>query len=59
METRAVRDTLPTFPTGAAERGLALQYTATPIQRRFHNYDGAGRNASDNNTTYLLVRFIF
>jgi hypothetical protein len=23
------------------------------------NYDGAGRNAGDNNTTYLLGRFIF
>jgi len=23
------------------------------------NYDGAGRNASDNNTVYLLGRFIF
>ena len=34
---------------------IALQYTA---YNRFNggsnNYDGAGRNASDNNTVYLL-----
>jgi hypothetical protein len=39
---------------------LALQYTGyTRFNGGSTNYDGAGRNASDNNTTYLLVRFIF
>jgi hypothetical protein len=39
---------------------LAVQYT---IYDKFngarHNYDGFGRNASDNNTLYLLVRLMF
>ena len=39
---------------------LAAQFTG---YRTFNglsrNYDGAGRNASDNNTVYLLARFIF
>ena len=39
---------------------LAVQYTA---YARFNgagtNYDGAGRNAAANNSTYLLVRFVF
>jgi hypothetical protein len=39
---------------------LAVQYTG---YMRFNggntNYDGSGRNASDNNTTYLLARFVF
>jgi hypothetical protein len=39
---------------------LAFQYTA---YKRFNgaasDYDGAGRNASQNNTTYLLARFLF
>ncbi|MGB8523212.1 MAG: hypothetical protein WCD43_09610 [Candidatus Acidiferrales bacterium] len=39
---------------------LAVQYTG---YNRFNgagtNYDGAGRNASANNSTYLLARFIF
>ncbi len=39
---------------------LALQYTG---YLRFNggqtNYDGAGRNASSNNTVYLLARFVF
>ena len=39
---------------------LAVQYTA---YSRFNggstNYDGSSRNASDNNTVYLLTRFIF
>ncbi len=39
---------------------LAVQYTG---YARFNggntNYDGSGRNASDNNTTYLLARFVF
>jgi hypothetical protein len=39
---------------------LALQYTAyTRFNGASTNYDGAGRNASDNNTTYLLARFLF
>jgi len=39
---------------------LAVQYTD---YLRFNgagtNYDGAGRSASANNSTYLLVRFVF
>jgi hypothetical protein len=39
---------------------LAAQYTG---YRTFNggskNYDGSGRNASDNNTMYILARFIF
>ncbi len=39
---------------------LAFQYTG---YSRFNgggtNYDNAGRNASDNNTIYLLTRFVF
>ncbi len=39
---------------------LAFQYTG---YNRFNggstNYDGSGRNASDNNTSYLLIRYIF
>src|SRR5438445_8587785 len=39
---------------------LAVQYTG---YARFNgagtNYDGAGRNAAANNSTYLLVRFVF
>lgn len=39
---------------------IAAQYTA---YSRFNggssNYDGSGRSASDNNTTYLLARFLF
>jgi hypothetical protein len=39
---------------------LAVQYTA---YSRFNggstNYDGSGRNASDNNTVYLLARYVF
>jgi hypothetical protein len=39
---------------------LAMQYTG---YLRFNgaqtNYDGAGRNASSNNTIYLLARFVF
>jgi hypothetical protein len=39
---------------------LAVQYTGyTKFNGASTNYDGAGRNASDNNTTYLLARFIF
>ena len=39
---------------------LAVQYT---VYTRFNgsatNYDGAGRAAGDNNTVYLLARFLF
>ena len=39
---------------------LGAQYT---IYTRFNglatNYDGAGRNASGNNTVYLVARFVF
>lgn len=39
---------------------IALQYTG---YSRFNgastNYDGSGRNAKDNNTTYALARFVF
>ena len=39
---------------------LAIQYTDyTKFNGASTNYDGAGRNASDNNTMYLLARFIF
>jgi hypothetical protein len=39
---------------------FAAQYTTyTRFNGASTNYDGAGRNASDNNTTYLLARFIF
>jgi hypothetical protein len=39
---------------------LAAQYTGyTRFNGAAMNYDGAGRNASGNNTVYLDVRFIF
>jgi hypothetical protein len=39
---------------------LGFQYTGyTRFNGASTNYDGAGRNASGNNTVYLLVRFIF
>ncbi len=39
---------------------IAGQYTAyTNFNGGNSNYDGSGRNASDNNTIYLLARFIF
>jgi hypothetical protein len=39
---------------------LAFQYTGyTRFNGGSTDYDGAGRNATGNNTTYLLVRFIF
>jgi len=39
---------------------LALQYTGyTRFNGAEKNYDAEGRNASDNNTVYLLARFIF
>jgi hypothetical protein len=39
---------------------LALQYTGyTRFNGAGKNYDAAGRNASDNNTVYLLARFVF
>jgi len=39
---------------------LGFQYTGyTRFNGGGTNYDGAGRNASDNNTVYLLARFIF
>jgi hypothetical protein len=39
---------------------LAVQYTDyTRFNGGNTNYDGAGRNASDNNTVYLLTRFVF
>ncbi len=39
---------------------LALQYTGyTRFNGAGNNYDGAGRNASDNDTVYLLARFLF
>jgi hypothetical protein len=39
---------------------LAFQYTGyTRFNGAATNYDGAGREASDNNTVYLLARFIF
>ena len=39
---------------------LAAQYTGyTRFNGAAINYDGAGRNATGNNTVYLLARFIF
>ncbi len=39
---------------------LAVQYTGyTRFNGAGTDYDGAGRNASSNNSTYLLVRFVF
>ncbi|HKV05744.1 MAG TPA: hypothetical protein VJO53_11640 [Candidatus Acidoferrales bacterium] len=39
---------------------LAAQYTGYfTFNGRSLNYDGSGRNASDNNTTYILARFVF
>jgi hypothetical protein len=39
---------------------LAVQYTNyTRFNGGATNYDGSGRNASDNNTVYLLARFVF
>ena len=39
---------------------LAAQYTGyTRFNGAQNNYDGAGRNASGNNTVYLLARFVF
>jgi hypothetical protein len=40
--------------------GLTFQYTGyTRFNGARINYDGAGRNASANNTVYLLARFVF
>ncbi len=40
--------------------GLTLQYTGyTRFNGAATNYDGAGRNASSNNTLYLVARFVF
>ena len=39
---------------------LAAQYTGyTRFNGGSINYDGGGRNASDNNSIYLLARFVF
>ncbi len=39
---------------------LGAQYTAyTRFNGAANNYDGAGRNASDNNTIYLDAKFLF
>jgi hypothetical protein len=39
---------------------LAFQYTGyTRFNGGQTNYDGAGRNASDNSTVFLLARFVF
>jgi hypothetical protein len=39
---------------------LAVQYTGyTRFNGAQNNYDGAGRNASGNNTIFLLARFVF
>jgi hypothetical protein len=52
------RDTIPFWPW--AQVKLSLQYT---LYNKFNgagtNYDGAGRNASDNNTLFLLAWFAF
>ena len=39
---------------------MAVQYTGyTRFNGAKTNYDGSGRDAGDNNTTYVLARFIF
>ncbi len=39
---------------------LAVQYTGyTRFNGGVNDYDAAGRNASDNNTVYLVARFLF
>jgi hypothetical protein len=39
---------------------LAVQYTGyVNFNGQSTNYDGSGRNASDNNTLYVLARFVF
>ena len=39
---------------------LGVQYTGyTSFNGAGTNYDGVGRNASDNNSVYLLGRFVF
>jgi hypothetical protein len=39
---------------------IGLQYTAyTRFNGGSTNYDGAGRSASDNNTTYMVARLLF
>jgi hypothetical protein len=39
---------------------LSAQYTGyTRFNGAANNYDGAGRNASSNNTVYLVARFVF
>jgi hypothetical protein len=39
---------------------LGVQYTGyTRFNGTKTNYDGLARNASDNNTVYLLARFLF
>ncbi len=39
---------------------IAYQYYAyTRFNGASSNYDGSGRSASDNNTSYLLIRYIF
>jgi hypothetical protein len=39
---------------------LAVQYTGyTRFNGAQNNYDGTGRNASDNNTVFVLARFVF
>jgi len=39
---------------------LAVQYTGClNFTGRFTNYEGSGWNASDNNTLYVLARFVF
>ena len=39
---------------------LAFQYTGyTRFNGGSTNYDGSGRNATDNNTAYVLARFVF
>jgi len=40
--------------------GLTFQYTGyLKFNGAGTNYDGAGRNASSNNSTYLMARFVF
>jgi len=44
------------WPRPFANVGVGLQYTVyTKYDGATTNYDGTGRNASDNNTLYLFV----
>jgi len=74
FNTTGTRDLTLYGPFGPSNSGYVLNLSWWPTQNidlaaqytgyfKFNgastNYDGAGRNASDNNTTYILARFVF